>query len=75
MRPKKRPKSFLPVDGRYVEDRGGGVAEEVVAHVAEGIVLTVEVVGVHQQHLDEAGLVEVQVQAAAEAADDRKASA
>src|SRR5216684_2158392 len=36
---------LLARDRRYIEDRGGSVAEEVIAHVAEVIVLPVEVVG------------------------------
>src|SRR6201999_1580769 len=54
---------------RYIEDRCGRIAKEVVTHIAEIIVLPVEVVGIHQQHLNEAGLVEGKVQAAPEAAD------
>ena len=69
MRPKKRPVDFAcRWHGRHVKDGGRRVAEKLVADEAEGVVLAVEVVRVHQQHLDEAGLVEVQMQAAAEAA-------
>ena len=32
----------LPLDGCYVEDGGGDVAEKVVADEAEGVVLAVE---------------------------------
>ena len=64
---------LLALNRRYVEDCGGRVAEEVIANIAEVVVLTVEVVGVHQEHLDEAGLMEGEVQAAAEAADSRRA--
>src|SRR5882757_9010351 len=60
---------LLARDWCYVEDGSGGVAKKVVANVAEVIVLPVEVVGVHQQHLDKAGFVEGEVQASAEAAD------
>ncbi len=59
----------LAGDGGDVEDGGGSVAEEVVADIAEGVVLLVEVVGVHEDHLDEAGFVEVEMEAAAKAGD------
>ncbi len=59
----------LAGDGGDVEDGGGSVAEEVVADVAEGVVLPVEVVRVHEDHLDEAGFVEVEVEAAAKTGD------
>jgi len=60
------------VDRRYIEDGGGGVAEEVVADVAKDVVLPVKVVGVHEDHLDKAGLMEVELQAAAEACEERR---
>ena len=64
----------LAVDGGDVEDGGGSVAEEVVADEAEGVVLTVKAVRVHEQHLDEAGLMEGEVQAAAEAGQEGQRS-
>ena len=70
MRPKKRPIGALAVDGSDVEDGGGGVAEKVVADEAEGVVLAIEAVGVHEQHLDEARFVEGEVKAAAEAGEE-----
>src|ERR1700723_3450308 len=60
---------LLARDRRYIKDRGGRVTEEVVTYIAEVIVLPVEVVGVHQQHLNEAGLVEGEVQAATKTSD------
>ena len=60
----------LAVDRSDVEDGGWGVAEKVVADEAEGVVLFIEAVGVHQQHLDETGLVEGEVKAAAQSAEE-----
>ena len=56
-------------DGRDIEDCSGRVAEEVVADVTEGVVLLIEVVGVHEDHLDEAGFVEVEVESTTESSD------
>src|SRR5208283_4056042 len=57
------------VGGGDVEDGGGDVSEEVVADEEEGVVLAVEVVGVHEHHLGEAGLVEGETKTAGEAGD------
>ena len=57
----------LSADGEDVEDGGGGAAEEVVADEGEGVVLAVEAVRVHQDHLHEAGLTEGEAQAAGDA--------
>src|SRR5215469_89011 len=64
--------SALSIDGSYVEDDGGGGSEKLVANVAEDVVLTVKVVGVHQHHLDKATFFERQVEASAEAGKKRR---
>ena len=52
-----------------VKDSGRRRSEKLVANVTENIVLAVEVVRIHQHHLDKASFVEVQVQAATESGD------
>jgi len=65
MRPKKRPVARLPLLG-VTSKTAVGVVRGTRCGRSEGIVLTVEVVRIHQHHLDEAGLVKVECKAAAE---------
>src|ERR1700682_268906 len=62
--------SALPIERGDVEYGGGSGPEEVVADEAEHVVLAIEVIGVHEQHLDEALLMEGQLQTAAEAGEE-----
>lgn len=55
----------------YVENGGRSIAKKIISHVAEEIVLTIEIPRVHQQHLDKTGLIEVEMQAAAQACNER----
>ncbi len=58
------------VDRSDVKDGGWGIAQKVIADEAEGVVLFIEAVRVHQQHLDETGFVEGEVKAAAQSAEE-----
>ena len=62
----------LAADGRDIEYRGGDVPEKVVADEGEGVVLPIEAVRVHQDHLDEAGLMEGETEARGDAAEGRE---
>ena len=61
--PKEPSEVISGAGGRDVEDCCGDVAEEVVAYEGKGVMLAVEVIGVHEEHLDEARLMEGETKA------------
>src|ERR1035437_7640429 len=59
----------LAADWLDVKDGRGDVAKKVVADEGKGVVLAIEAVRVHEDHLDEAGLVEGEAKAAGDSAE------